>query len=273
MSFVLFIAGLLGLVVLHARQISDALKETFEVNVFLNRTVEREQAMALKTSIEQRKEIKGIRFIDKDIAAKEQMAEMGDDFIKTLGYNPFGHHLVVQLKANEATESNLKALENILKQDTLVEDVLYARNDTGEDILLQITDNYKKVELALSILAGILLLIAITLINGTVRLNLFARRFLVKSMQYAGASDWFILKPFLGMYLGYGIISAILAAGMLAGIEYTFINNDPDTFKMLDIKIYAVLFIILLILAVVIVLTSAYFSTKKYLRLKIDQLY
>ncbi|MEN9738388.1 MAG: hypothetical protein RLZZ318_421, partial [Bacteroidota bacterium] len=129
------------------------------------------------------------------------------------------------------------------------------------------------VKLVLMALAGILLLIALALINSTVRINMFARRFLIKSMQYVGASDWFIIRPFLGMYLLYAVLSVVLALSMLFGVVYSTEKYLQENNWQLFMNDYLSLSGILLALAVLIALISVYFSTKRYLKLKIDQLY
>ena len=143
----------------------------------------------------------------------------------------------------------------------------------GKNLLTQINKNFKTVEFILLALAVIFLIIALALINSTVRINMFARRFIIKSMQYVGASDWFIVRPFLGMYSIYALLSVSLAISMLSGIVYLVETHLQQNNWQLFIVQYASLAGFLLVLALLISLISVFFSTKRYLKLKIDQLY
>ena len=154
-----------------------------------------------------------------------------------------------------------------------VDDVNYAKDDLGKNILAQINQNFRTVEIVLLTIAGLLLMISLALINSTVRINMFARRFLIKSMQYVGASDWFIIRPFLGMYIVYACISVLISLSMLFGIVYLAETHLNQNNWQLFLPKYLLLAGFLLVLAIVISVVSVYFSTRRYLKLKIDQLY
>ena len=199
--------------------------------------------------------------------------QTGNDFIKTLGYNPIPHTLQINIRAEYAEEDKMKVIESQLRQMKQVDDVKYAKDDLGKNLLTQINKNFKTVELILLSLAVIFLIIALALINSTVRINMFARRFIIKSMQYVGASDWFIIRPFLGMYAIYALLSAGIALSMLSGIVYATETYLQQNNWQLFLRQYAILAGFLLVLALLISLISVFFSTKRYLKLKIDQLY
>ena len=154
-----------------------------------------------------------------------------------------------------------------------MDDVVFAKDDLGKNILSQINKNFNTIKTILMALAGVLLFISLLLINSTVRINMFARRFIIKSMQYVGASDWFIIKPFIKMYLVYALVSTFIALGLLFGLVYLAETNLQFNNWQLFIQQYLLLSGVLFGLAIVISLISVYFSTKRYLKLKIDQLY
>lgn len=273
MSLVLFIVGLLGLVSVYAQHLATFYRSNFEVFVFFSEETTTENAKLAGDDIKKLIFVKQANFVDREIAARKEIAKTGEDFIKTLGYNPIPHSYQLIIDPEFAEDNRMAQLEKELRNISQVDDVVFAKDDLGKNILSQINKNFKTIELILISLAGILLLISLALINSTVRINMFARRFIIKSMQYVGASDWFIIKPFLGMYILYALISTIIAISLLGSIVYfaeqQFQFNNWQQF----ISQYLILAGILLVLALVISIISVYFSTKRYLKLKIDQLY
>jgi cell division transport system permease protein len=273
MSLVLFIVGLLGLVSVYAQHLATFYRSNFEVFVFFSEETTTEKAKLAGEDIKKLSFVNQINFIDREIAARKEIAKTGEDFIKTLGYNPIPHSYQLTINPEYAEDYKMALLEKQLRNITEVDDVVFAKDDLGKNILSQINKNFKTVELILISLAGILLIISLALINSTVRINMFARRFIIKSMQYVGASDWFIIKPFLGMYMLYALISTLIAISLLGSLVYFFEQQFQFNNWLQFIPQYLILAGILLVLALVISLISVYFSTKRYLKLKIDQLY
>ncbi|MFM6984413.1 MAG: cell division protein FtsX [Chitinophagaceae bacterium] len=273
MSLVLFIVGLLGVISIYAKHMAEFYQGNFEVFVYYTDTTEAEGAKKTEQLIKTRDYVNSTVFIDREIAARKEIAKTGNDFIKTLGYNPIPHTLQINIKPEFAEEGKLDLIERQLRLLPNVDDVNYAKDDLGKNILAQINQNFRTVEIILLTIAGILLMISLALINSTVRINMFARRFLIKSMQYVGASDWFIIRPFLGMYIVYAIISVLISLSMLFGIIYLAETHLNQNNWQLFLPKYLLLAGFLLVLAVVISVVSVYFSTRRYLKLKIDQLY
>lgn len=273
MSLVLFIVGLLGVISIYAKQLTEFYESNFEIFVYLSDTASNEEARKVE------KEIKGLNFvnstvfIDREIAARKAIRSQGNDFIKTLGFNPYPHAIQINIKSDYAEEGKIELIERQLLLMPLIDDINYAKDDLGKNLLSQIKENFKMVRLVLLGVAGILLLISIALINSTVRINMFARRFLIKSMQYVGASDWFIIKPFLGMYTLYASIAVLVSCSLLFSIVYLFESQFNLNYWQLFIPQYALLAGFLLVLAFIISWISVFFATKRYLKLKIDQLY
>lgn len=273
MSLVLFIVGLLGLVSIYAKHLATFYRNNFEVYVYFSADATKEQALEVEKLIKARPFVLKSTFIDKDEEAKKEIQKTGEDFIKTLGYNPFPHSLKLNINSDYANEEKMQELEKSLLKTAFIDDVVFAKDDLGKNILSQINKNFHSVEKVLLILASLFLIIALALINSTVRINMFARRFIIKSMQYVGASDWFIIKPFIGMYLLYAIISTFISITMLATLVYFLESSLQLNTWHQFISQYAMMALVLLGLAIVISLISVYFSTKRYLKLKIDQLY
>lgn len=273
MSLVLFIVGLLGIISIYARHLTEFYQGNFEIFVYFTDTTSADDARKTELEVKKLAFVNSTVFIDREIAARKEIKRLGNDFIKTLGYNPLPHALQINIKADYADEDKMELIENQLRLLPQVNDVNYAKDDLGKNQLTEINRNLKTVRMVLLAVAGILLLISLALINSTVRINMFARRFLIKSMQYVGASDWFIIKPFLGMYTLYAFISALVALGMLGGVVYLTETQLSQNYWQLFMPQYALLAGFLLVLAILISWISVYFSTKRYLKLKIDQLY
>lgn len=273
MSLVLFIVGLLGIVSIYARHMAAFYQDNFEVFVFFSDTVSADDAREAEARIRKYPFINSSLFVDKEITARKEIAATGNDFIKTLGYNPFPHSLELNVKTQYVDEEKMKDIEKQLRALDGVDDVRYAKDEFGNNILAQINKNFKTIELVLSGIALIMLLISLALINSTVRINMFARRFIIKSMQYVGASDGFIIRPFLGMYCLYAILSVLIACLMLSGAVYLAETHLGQNNWQLFMPEFLLLALFLLVLALIISLLSVYFATKRYLKLKIDQLY
>lgn len=273
MTLVLFIVGLLGIVTIYAKNLANFYKDNFEVFVFCSDTTATSDARQLEKQVALFPFVNSVTFIDREIAARKEIARLGNDFIKTLGYNPIPHTLQVNIKADYTDESKISVIEKQLRMMPHVDDVKYARDELGKNLLNQINKNFKTVELVLLALAVIFMMIAIALINSTMRINMFARRFIIKSMQYVGASDWFIIRPFLSMYSVYALLSVALSLSMLTGVVYLAETYLQQGSWQLFLTEYAILAGFLLVLAVLITWISVFFATKRYLKLKIDQLY
>lgn len=268
MSLVLFMLGLLGLVMLQTKKITDTYRENFEINIFFEPETDEKIALNLQLELDARAEVKKVNFISSEEALKEEQKLSGELFLEELGYNPLPHSLSVLVKAEYASPSTLKQLVSQLKNRPGVAEV-----DFPLDLMDKVKKNLQALELTISGLALVFLIIAIGLINNTIRLNLFARRFLIKSMQYVGATNYFIIRPFILMYIGYGAAGFLLAilglaATLLLAEQYLpYVKSNHDWVQ------YAALSGILLILGTLIVVVSTWISTRKYLRMNIDRLY
>ncbi|HEY1046401.1 MAG TPA: permease-like cell division protein FtsX [Bacteroidia bacterium] len=273
MSLVLFIVGLLGVISIYAKNLASFYQDNFEIFVYFSDSTDKAGALKLEKEIRKMDFVNSTFFIDRDIAARKESEKLGNDFVKTLGYNPIPHSLQINIKSTYAEQGKIELVEKQLRRMDNIDDVNYAKDDLGKNLLTELSKTFKTVEIILLTLAVIFLIICLVLINSTVRINMFARRFIIKSMQYVGASDWFIIRPFLGMYFIYAVISVLVSIAMLSGVIYIAENSLQQNNWQLFLPKYALLAGFLLVLAVLISLISVYFSTKRYLKLKIDQLY
>jgi cell division transport system permease protein len=267
-SLVLFMVGLLGLVILHAKRISDYVKENFQVTIFLKEGTRDADALAFVKTIDALPYFKSTQFVTKEEAARRLQEKLGEDFVKFLGYNPLLPTVDVHLNAPYANDESLNRIKLELSRNKVVQEVHY------EPILIdQINKNIRTIGIVILIFCGLLFVIALALINNTIRLSMYSRRFIIRSMQLVGATRAFIRKPFILQGLLHGLYGSIIAIAMLTGLAYFAQRQIPELFDLEDIKLFGILFGFVLVLGLVISWISTHLAVRKYLKLKLDELY
>ncbi len=268
LALVLFMLGLLGLVVINAKKLSNHIKENVGFQVVLKDTTTQAELDILKQEISSSAFTKQVDYISKDEAAKKLQKDLGEDFITFLGYNPLLSSLDVKLNSDYANVDSLAGFEKQIMQKHFVKEVIYHK-----DMIKQVNENAKITSLYILIFSGLLLVVAIALINNTIRLSIYAKRFLIRTMYLVGATQSFIRMPFILKGVRQGVIAGILAGFLLAGFLVLSTNYIPDLLQLQDPNLLAVLFIGIVILGVLISGLSAALSVSRYLRLKTDDLY
>jgi cell division transport system permease protein len=268
LALVLFMLGLLGLVVLNARKLSNHIKENIGFQVILKDTTTAAQIDALQQEISASSFAKSVTHISKEQAAEKLKSDLGEDFISFLGYNPLLSTLDVKLNADYANGDTLANIEKGLLQKPYVKEVVYHK-----DMIKQVNENAKVVGLYLLIFSGLLLVVAIALINNTIRLSIYSQRFLIRTMYLVGATRVFISKPFIFKGIRQGVIAGILAGVLLAGFLIVSTKYIPDLLQLQDENLLALLFSGIVLLGIFISSLSAMLSVMRYLRLKTSDLY
>lgn len=268
LALVLFMLGLLGLVVINAKKLSNHIKENVGFQVVLKDTTTQAELDILRQEISSSAFTKQVDYISKDEAAKKLQKDLGEDFITFLGYNPLLSSLDVKLNSDYANVDSLAGFEKQIMQKHFVKEVIYHK-----DMIKQVNENAKLISLYILIFSGLLLVVAIALINNTIRLSIYAKRFLIRTMYLVGATQSFIRMPFILKGVRQGVIAGILAGFLLAGFLVLSTNYIPDLLQLQDPNLLAVLFIGIVILGVLISGLSAALSVSRYLRLKTDDLY
>lgn len=258
--------GLLTLFLIASKKQTDEIKETFEITVALIDSASKEDATLLQKEWMNIEAVKSIEFKDKEIEAERFEEEIGQQFLEIID-NPLPHLLVLRLRAAYAESFDLIGFEEELKENELVETVDY---QTG--LLEKINHNIRRFALLLLAITGLFAFISIALINSTIRLSLFAKRFIIKSMQYVGATDWFIMRPFLRQFFSYGIVSALVAIVGLGTVLFSLKQYELGVVHLIDLKTFGLVGAVLLILSAVLVWFSTAFAVKRYLRLQSNQL-
>ncbi len=268
LALVLFMLGLLGLVVINAKKLSNHVKENVGFQVVLKDTTTQAELDILKQEISSSAFTKQVDYISKDEAAKKLQKDLGEDFITFLGYNPLLSSLDVKLNSDYANIDSLAGFEKQIMQKHFVKEVIYHK-----DMIKQVNDNAKVISLYILIFSGLLLVVAIALINNTIRLSIYAKRFLIRTMYLVGATQGFIRMPFILKGIRQGVIAGLLAGFLLAGFLVLSTNYIPDLLQLQDPNLLAVLFAGIVALGVLISGLSAALSVSRYLRLKTDDLY
>lgn len=270
---VLFILGLFGMLLINTQKLTNYLQENVLVILYFDNQTSEENLQRHTQDIEQLSFVKNANYITGEQAAMDYKEVLGKDFVEVLGSNPLPASIEVNLNAkslNGQTDSALAVLNNITGVTGL---------EFQQDLVDQISKNKRIAGLVLMGVAMLLLLVSLVLINNTIRLDVYAKRFVVKSMQLVGASEWFIIKPFMVKSLWLTIMSTVLAFGLVVLCNVVVTNWVESNFFEVqhifksDITIYSILFASISILGLCIVLPSTYFATKKYLGLRINDLY
>ena len=268
LALVLFMLGLLGLVVINAKKLSNHIKENVGFQVVLKDTTTQAELDILKQEISSSAFTKQVDYISKDEAAKKLQKDLGEDFITFLGYNPLLSSLDVKLNSDYANIDSLAGFEKQIMQKHFVKEVIYHK-----DMIKQVNDNAKVISIYILIFSGLLLVVAIALINNTIRLSIYAKRFLIRTMYLVGATQGFIRMPFILKGIRQGIIAGLVAGFLLAGFLVLSTRYIPDLLQLQDPNLLALLFGGIVSLGILISGLSAALSVSRYLRLKTDDLY
>ena len=267
-SLVLFMLGMLVLLVLNAKRLSDYVKENIGFSVILKENVKEVDIILLQKSLDASEYVKSTKYITKDEAAEELKQDLGEDFVEFLGFNPLLASIEVHLYANYANTDSIKLVEKDFQQYEQIKEVFYQKS-----LVSLVNENIRKISLIILVFSGLLSLVAITLINSTIRLSVYSKRFIINTMQLVGATRGFIRRPFLYRSAGNGIFAAVLAMGFLTGILYAAQQEFSDIISFKDIEIIGILFLSVLLFGIIINWISTFFAVSKYLRMKVDKLY
>ncbi len=267
-SLVLFVLGLLCLIILHTKKLSDYVKENIGFSIIIKENVREADIIQIQKTLDAACYVKSTEYITKEKAARELKEELGEDFISFIGYNPLLPSIDIQLKADYANTDSLMVIEKNILKNPNVKEVFYQKS-----LINLVNENVKKISLFLLFFSILLLLISIVLINNTIRLSVYSKRFLIKSMQLVGATQAFIRKPFIIKGVIQGIISSFIAIAMLIEVLYLVQREIPEFVNFQNIDIILIVFATVIVLGFIISWLSNYFAVRKFLRIKTDSLY
>jgi len=267
-SLVLFLLGILGTVLINARQLSDYFREKLSFSIMLKEDAREADIRMLQKELDAKPYVKKTEYVSKDEAAVRLRDELGEDFLDFLGYNPLMSTIDVYLQAKYTNPDSVIKLEKIITEYPVVDEVYYQ-----ESILNLINDFVHEISAFLLIISLLLFLIALTIINNTVRLSIYSKRFLINTMQLIGANRSFIRKPFVVRSLFFGFLAALIAIGLLMGLMYLIEREFFTLFTYENINLFLFLCLALAAAGVVINGLSTFFAVNRYLGMHEDKLY
>jgi cell division transport system permease protein len=268
MSLVLFLIGVVGVLVLNAHKVSVNLKENFVITAFLKDSSKKQEINKLQKFFELSDYVNYTEFVSKDEAANRLKGDLGENFMDFLGYNPLKNSLDIKLKADFVSPEQIKNIEKDLVENKIVEEVVY-----DEFLIEQMAENLEKVSLWLAVFAAMFLFVSIGLINSSIRLSIYSKRFLIKTMQLVGATKSFIRWPFILQNIRLGVLASFLALILLSGLLYYIDENFQVLANLDDLKFYGIIYGGIILIGIVISAISTFFAMNKYLSLKTEELY
>jgi len=267
-SLVLFLLGLLGFVMINARELSDYFRESLSFSVMLDEDAKEADIRMLQKDLDAKHFVKSTEYISKEQAAENLKEDLGEDFLTFMGYNPLLPSIDVYLLADYTHPDSVLNIESYLMEYDVVNEVYFQ-----ESFLHLINENVRKISVFLLIFSGLLLFISLTIINNTIRLSVYSKRFIIRTMQLVGATRSFIRRPFLMRSVVHGIIAALLAIVLLMAILFLVEKEFYLLFTLQDIGLVMILFGGIITIGIVINLVSTFFSVTKYLGISEDKLY
>jgi cell division transport system permease protein len=265
---VLFLVGLMSILLINAKRISNYMMENIGVTLIIQNEARDVDVIRLQKKLDATGYIKSTHFIDKESAAEELQRELGEDFVEFLGYNPLLASIDVKLYADYANPDSLALLEKKFLEFPEIREVYYQRN-----LVKQLNRNVNKISFILMLLSGLMLIIFVALINNTIRLSIYSKRFLINTMQLVGATRAFIRLPFISRGILHGIYGAIIACSMLLGTIFSYQKELIGIIDFQDTETLGIVMGMVFAVGVLISGISTYFAVNKFLTLKFDQLF
>ncbi len=268
LSLVLFMLALVGWFLMNTKKLSDYYKENIGFQIYLKETASPSDIEKLRKDMDAAVYVKSAIYKSKEEAAEEMKKETGDDFVAFLGYNPLPVSININLKSEYANADSVAWIEKEINTNRIVREVVYQK------VLIEnVNANAKKIGLVILFFAGLLIVVAVGLINNTIRLSIYSKRFLIRTMYLVGATQGFIRKPFIVKGIINGIISAVFAMVLLGTFIFIVTRYIPELLIVQDENWLLMLFGIVIVIGILISGLSSALSVRRYLRLKAEDLY
>ena len=265
---VLFLLGILGLFVINSKRLSDNFKEEIAMTVFFKTEATDSVIKAFNSELKTAKFAKSFEYVSKEKAAEKHMKVIGEDFMQFLGVNPLQNSFDIHLKADYVTNEGIAKIENRLRKNDMIADIVY-----DKQLVTLVNDNIKNISMWILIVSCVFALVSVLLINSSLRLSIYANRFIIKTMQMVGATKSFIRKPFIQRSVYLGLIGSAIAIVALIGVLIYIQTTFPSLGILEDKLAIAIVLVGVLVLGVVITWISTFFATQRFLNLRTDDLY
>jgi len=267
-ALVLLVTGMLGLLLVHAKNLSKYVKENIVLNVIVNDGTSEGDVLSLQKDLEKDPYVLRTEYISKELAAKNLKEDLGEDFVQYLGHNPLLLSLDVYMKENYANTDSIKTFIEKISKNNKIKEVVYQ-----ESLIDMVNKNVRIIGMIVLAFAVILLIIAVALINNTIRLAIYSQRFLIKSMQLIGATKNFIRKPFITYGIIHGLLGSLIAILLLI-LTLKFAQQQiPELVFLRNWFEFAVIFLGVILIGILISGLSTYFAVTKYLKAQSNDLY
>ncbi len=267
-ALVLFLLGILGMLVLNTKKLADHFKEQITISVFLKDNAKPVEIDQLQKSLAMAEYTKTAVYVSKEDAAEQYSEDIGENFQEFLGYNPLKNSIDVNLNADFVATEQIASIADELSNKTYVDEVSY-----DKPLIALLNDNVRKISLWILVACAVFTVIAVLLINSSIRLSIYSKRFIIKTMQMVGATKHFIRKPFVLTNIKLGMLGALLALIALAVVLFYVNRNFPELNLFQDAMLWVILFLGVFVLGIAISWISTHFATQRFLNLRTDDLY
>ena len=267
-SLVLFLMGMTGVLIVNAKSVSNYFKENIMVSAVLNVEADEADASELADNLEKNRYVKDIRIITKEEGVEEMKEMLGDDFLDVFEVNPIPVSLELQISADYISMDSLKVIEDALYEYPAVDEVVYQQS-----LVELLNANIERIGVVAGVLVLLLLFISVVLINNTVRLNVYSKRFTIHTMRLVGATKGFITRPFVGQAFFQGLIAGSVADVFILGALYLIRNEFYQLFSLFDAMLLGLVMVAVIVLGVLICLVSTAAGVRSMISLTKNELY
>ena len=268
LSLVLFVLGLLSLFLINAQRLTNYVKENIGFSIMIKENIKEIELIEFNKILDGESFTKSTEFISKEEATKDLENELGEDFVSFLGFNPIMASIDVKLNSNYANNDSLNNISRQLQKNKIVHEVYYQKN-----LIETLNNNIRKISFFLLVVSLILFFIAFALINNTIRLSVYSKRFIIRTMSLVGAESQFIQKPFLINGVYQGLYSAIFAIFLLIGSIQLIQKETANILNINDLQIIGIVFIVLFCSGVIISVASTFFAVRRFIYSNEGELY
>lgn len=267
-SLVLLLVGVASLLLVNAKGVSDYFKENMTVSVMLKQEVGEQEALGFRKELEEMPFVRTTEYISREQGAEEMKALLGEDFLDVFETSPIPASIDLRLMADYVSADSLDVVRERVSESPYVDEVVYQKS-----LVEALNANLRKISVVLAVFIALLLFVSYVLINNTIRLNIFARRFTVHTMRLVGATKSFIRAPFLVQSVFQGLFSALIAIVMLLAVMFVIRNEFAQLFEVFRLDLLLLVMGIVVASGLLICVTSTYFVVGRLVSLKKDELY
>ncbi|MFC2441379.1 MAG: cell division protein FtsX [Capnocytophaga ochracea] len=267
-TLVLFLMGFFSFLVLSANKLANYFKEQVTVTVLIKDDAKNADIEQLQKTLSVASFVKSVRFVSKEVAAEKFSKDIGEDFVTFIGTNPLQNTIDLSLKAEYAEPDKMREIKRELEQNSFVTEVVY-----DQSLVALIHENVNRIGIVTLIFSALFTFVSILLINASIRLSIYSKRFIIKTMQLVGATRSFIRRPFLWTNVRLGILSALIAIVLFYLSLLAIVKSYPEFNILIDTGTLSIVFISIITIGILISWLSTYFATQRFLNLNTNDLY